>query len=60
MSWWLQRAAGADLGGLLPEQAGPEAQLTLPLQRDRLGVDAADQYEVAVELAISSSVMSRG
>ena len=35
-----QRAAGADLGGLLAEQAGPDAELALPLQRGRLGVDA--------------------
>jgi hypothetical protein len=44
-----QRAAGAHLRGLLPEQAGPQAELTLALQGHRFGVDPADQDEVAVE-----------
>ena len=46
-----QRAAGADLGGLLAEQAGPQAELALALQRGGLGVEAADQHQVAVEPA---------
>ena len=44
-----QRAAGADLRGLLAEQLGPDAELAVPLQRGRLGVDAAGQHHVAVE-----------
>jgi two-component system response regulator DevR len=51
-----QRAAGADLGGLLPEQAGPQAQLALALQRGGLGVEPPDQHEVAVEPRSSSSL----
>ncbi len=51
MSSSLQRAAGADLGGLLAEQRGPDAELALALQRGRLDVPAADQREVAVEAA---------
>ena len=43
------RAAGADLGGLLAQQRGPDAQLALALQGGRLDVPAADQREVAVE-----------
>src|SRR3954466_4368429 len=46
-----QRAAGADLGGLLAEQLGPDAELTVALQRGRLGVDPADHDHVAVEAA---------
>ena len=46
-----QRAAGADLGGLLAEQLGPDAELAVALQRGGLGVDAADQDHVAVEAA---------
>ena len=46
-----QRAAGADLRGLLAEQRGPDAQLALPLQRGRLDVPPADEREVAVEPA---------
>ena len=37
-----QRAAGADLGGLLAEQLGPDAELAVALQGGRLGVDPAD------------------
>ena len=44
-----ERPPGADLGGLLAEQGGPDAQFALALQRDRLGVDPADQDEVAVQ-----------
>ena len=44
-----QRAAGADLRGLLAEQLGPDAELALPLQRGGLGVDAPGQHHVAVE-----------
>ena len=46
-----QRAAGADLRGLLAEQAGPEAELALALQRGGLGVEAPDEDQVAVEPA---------
>jgi hypothetical protein len=45
------RAARADLGGLLAQQRGPDAELTLPLQCGRLDVPPADQREVAVETA---------
>jgi hypothetical protein len=38
----------ADLGGLLAEQGGPQAELALALQRDRLAVDPADKHHVAV------------
>ena len=31
-----QRAAGADLRGLLAEQLGPDAELAVPLERGRL------------------------
>ena len=43
-----QRPARADLRGLLPEQRGPDAELALALQGDRLGVDPADQDQVPV------------
>jgi hypothetical protein len=43
-----QRPAGPDLGGFLAEQRGPDAQLALALQRDRDGIDGADQYQVPV------------
>ena len=46
-----QRAAGADLGGLLAEQLGPDAELAVALQRGGLGVDAAGEHHVAVEAA---------
>ena len=46
-----QRAAGADLRGLLAEQLGPDAELTVALQRGGLGVDAAGQHHVAEEAA---------
>ena len=46
-----QRPAGADLGGLLAEQAGPDAQLALALQGGGLGVEPADQHQVAVQPA---------
>ena len=46
-----QGAAGADLRGLLAEEAGPQAQLALALERGGLGVEAADEDEVAVEPA---------
>ena len=45
----MQRATGADLGGLLAEQAGPQAELALALEGVALGVEAADEDEVAVE-----------
>ena len=44
-----QGPAAADLGGLLAEQRGPDAELALALQGGRLDVDAADEDEVAVE-----------
>jgi hypothetical protein len=44
-----QRAPGADLRGLLPEQRHPDPQLALALQRVALAVGAADQDQVAVE-----------
>ena len=44
-----ERPPGADLGRLLAEQGGPDAQFALALQRDRLGVDPADQDQVAVQ-----------
>ena len=46
-----QRPAGADLRGLLAEEAGPQAQLALALERGGLGVEAADEDQVAVEPA---------
>ena len=46
-----QGAAAADLGGLLAEHRGPQAQLAVPLQRERLGVDAPGEHEVAMEPA---------
>ena len=46
-----QRAAGADLGGLLAEQLGPDAELAVALERGGLGVDAAGEDHVAVEAA---------
>ena len=46
-----QRAAGADLRGLLAEQLGPDAELAVPLQGGRLGVDAPGEHHVAVEAA---------
>ncbi len=52
MSCGAQRPAGADLGRLLAEQAGPDAQLALALQRGRLGVELADHHQVAVEPAV--------
>ncbi len=42
-------ATGADLRGLLAQQRRPQAQFALPLERDRLVVDAADQQHVAIE-----------
>ena len=47
-----QRPAGADLGGLLAEQARPDAQLALALQRGGLGVQLPDDDQVAVEVAV--------
>ncbi len=44
-----ERAARADLGRLLAEQGGPDAELALALQRDRLGVQPAHEDQVAVE-----------
>ena len=48
-----QRPAGADLRRLLAQQAGPDAQFALALQRGRLGVQLPhDRDEVAVEPAV--------
>ena len=44
-----QRAAGADLRGLLAQQRHPDPELALALQRGGLPVRAADQHHVAVE-----------
>jgi hypothetical protein len=44
-----ERPPGADLRRLLAEQRRPDTQFALALQRDRLGVDAADYDEVAVQ-----------
>ena len=46
-----QRAAGADLGGLLAEQLGPDAELAVALERGGLGVDPPGEHHVAVEAA---------
>ena len=40
-----------DLGGLLPEERGPQRELALPLQGHGLGIDAADHHHVAIEVA---------
>ena len=44
-----QRPCRPDLRRFLPEQGGPQRQLTLALQRHRLGVEAADDGHVGVE-----------
>ena len=44
-----ERAARADLRRLLAEQGRPEAQLALALQGDGLGVQPADEHQIAVE-----------
>ncbi len=46
-----QRAARADLGGLLAEQLGPDAELAVALERGGLGVDPPREDHVAVEAA---------
>src|SRR4051812_44566720 len=46
-----ERAAGTDLGRLLAQQRGPDAELALALQRGGLDVPPADQRQVAVERA---------
>ena len=46
-----QSERGADLRRLLAEEAGPDAELALALERGGLGVDATDQHQVAVEAA---------
>ena len=46
-----QRAAGADLRGLLAEQLGPDAELAVALERGGLDVDAPGEHHVAVEAA---------
>ena len=45
----IERAPGADLGGFLAKQRGPDPELALALKRDRLEVDPADDDQVAVE-----------
>ncbi len=42
-----QRPGGADLGGFLAAQAGPQAKLTLALESGRLLVEAARDHHVA-------------
>ncbi len=46
-----QRAAGADLRGLLAEELGPQAELAVPLQGGGFDVEAADEDHIAVEPA---------
>jgi hypothetical protein len=46
-----QRAARPYLGRLLPEQACPQAQLAVPLERYGLGVNPASEDQVAVQAA---------
>ena len=46
-----QRAAGADLGGLLAEELGPDPELAVALEGGGLDVDAPGQHHVAVEAA---------
>ena len=46
-----QRAPRADLRRLLPDALGPEPELALALQGGGLGVDPADEDQVAVETA---------
>ena len=46
-----QRAPGADLGGLLAEELGPDAELAVALERGGLGVDPPGEHHVAVEAA---------
>src|SRR5262249_21924221 len=41
-------AARATLRGLLAEQRGPDAELSLPLQGNRFEIDPPDQNEIAV------------
>jgi hypothetical protein len=47
----LEGAAGADLGGLLAEQLGPDAELAVALEGGGLGVDPPGEHHVAVEAA---------
>jgi hypothetical protein len=47
----VQGAGRSDLGGLLAEQRGPQAQLPLPLERDPLAVDPPCAHHVPVETA---------
>ncbi len=44
-----QGSAGADLGGFLTEEGGPDAELALPLQGHGLKVDAPYENQVPVE-----------
>ncbi len=44
-------AGGADLGGFLTEQRGPESQFTLALQSDRLDIHPTRDDEVLVQVA---------
>jgi len=55
-----ERAAGSDLGGLLAKQRGPDAQLALALQGDRLGIDSPDQHQIAVHAADGIRVEVKG
>ena len=54
-----QRTGGADLGGLLAQQRGPQAELALALQGDGLGIDPAHQDHVAVHSRDVRTVIER-
>ncbi len=45
-------SAGPHLGGLLTEQAGPQPELALALQRGGLDVGAPHEDQVAVQVAV--------
>jgi hypothetical protein len=47
----LQRAARADLSGLLTEELGPDAELTVALERRGLDVDPTGERHVAEQAA---------
>ena len=44
-----ERVSGADLHGLLTAARRPQRELSLPLERDALGVEAAGEDHVAME-----------
>ena len=47
----VQGATRSDLGRFLSQQGSPDSQLALPLKRGCLGVEAANEGQVAVEAA---------